>query len=526
MAAPTSSLLADIGHEGISKQRLKVMAFVNSSMRSVQEQLRRSPFKRGILINAGGKKLLTNLVILLKVLREHHKCQLPVEIAWQGKHEMDDDTFQALKSSFGPLYGFDITEMPYPAHHRDISSHWPKYVGKTYSLLHTRFQEVLMLDADNLPLRDPSYLFDTPEYRKHGNTFWPDYWASWVPDKAYEVLGLNATLTKAAVNYQKGFKKRDTESGQMVLDRVRHMDALEYVFLINSYSDVMYKIIHGDKDTFALGFALANKAHEFTQNSIPPGAAMRYGLHLMVQPKDLTMRMGAYQLAAMLQFDYLGRPLFFHRTKTKVNVDQEAPVEIDLLTGPAPYRWVRYYIDDDAIGDIYSYGPRHAAPPEAFVMHEVAEEVHYTISNPSKSEWTHLLQSTTCKLEQYMQYRTAMALALPLELPRDIATGCRGLEDVVKPLVEHSVTNLSSRLAGKSEVGSATLSTREALLSPMYLEHLVYDASGKETPDGTPIAALKMTENLRGGPHDALRAAKEAFYWLKDNRDLFPILAE
>jgi len=37
------------------------------------------------------------------------------------------------------------------------------------------FSEVLYLDSDNIPLTDPSYLFDHEVYKRHGAVFWPDF---------------------------------------------------------------------------------------------------------------------------------------------------------------------------------------------------------------------------------------------------------------------------------------------------------------------------------------------------------------
>lgn len=39
-----------------------------------------------------------------------------------------------------------------------------------------RFDEVLMLDSDNIPVRDPAFLFNSVEFRELGAVFWPDYW--------------------------------------------------------------------------------------------------------------------------------------------------------------------------------------------------------------------------------------------------------------------------------------------------------------------------------------------------------------
>ena len=46
------------------------------------------------------------------------------------------------------------------------------YEPKVYALYHTRFQQVLMSDADNIALREPSHLFDSPQMKLHGNLFW------------------------------------------------------------------------------------------------------------------------------------------------------------------------------------------------------------------------------------------------------------------------------------------------------------------------------------------------------------------
>lgn len=55
---------------------------------------------------------------IFKVLRETLHCKLPVEVAWQGSHEMDDAMLAALQKQFGPLSGFDVAAKPYPKHIR------------------------------------------------------------------------------------------------------------------------------------------------------------------------------------------------------------------------------------------------------------------------------------------------------------------------------------------------------------------------------------------------------------------------
>lgn len=58
---------------------------------------------------------------------------------------------------------------------------------------------------------------------------------------------------------------RGTESGQVLLDLVQHGDVAEWALWINSFGDSVYRALWGDKDTYALAFAVAGKAHAFNQ---------------------------------------------------------------------------------------------------------------------------------------------------------------------------------------------------------------------------------------------------------------------
>ena len=68
---------------------------------------------------------------------------------------------------------------------------------------------------------------------------------------------------------------RVAESGQLLLDRARHADVLEYLWWITSFSSAVYEHLHGDKDTFGFAFAMAGKLEEYMQVPVPPGATFR-----------------------------------------------------------------------------------------------------------------------------------------------------------------------------------------------------------------------------------------------------------
>ena len=50
-----------------------------------------------------------------------------------------------------------------------------------------------------------------------------------------------------------------------VSGRNLHADVLEWIWFLNAHNDVIYKLMHGDKDTFRLAFELAGKGDAFIQ---------------------------------------------------------------------------------------------------------------------------------------------------------------------------------------------------------------------------------------------------------------------
>ena len=113
---------------------------------------------------------------------------------------------------------------------------------KAYAIVHTRFAEALLLDADNVPLRDPAFLFDTPEYRAHGAIFWPDLERLEKHRDIWELCGLE---------YR---DEPEFESGQIVVDKPRCWHALHLTLHLNAHSDFYYCFIYGDKETFHLAW--------------------------------------------------------------------------------------------------------------------------------------------------------------------------------------------------------------------------------------------------------------------------------
>lgn len=53
-----------------------------------------------------------------QILRTQLNCSLPVEIAYIGeKKELQPEHIATLDAKLGPVYGLDLSMLPYPKHH-------------------------------------------------------------------------------------------------------------------------------------------------------------------------------------------------------------------------------------------------------------------------------------------------------------------------------------------------------------------------------------------------------------------------
>ena len=154
---------------------------------------------------------------------------------------------------------------------------------KPYSILHSRFREILFLDADNVPVVNPEFLFETAQFRSTGAIFWPDYDRG--KDKKARPIWRSCGTVQP--------REPEFESGQMVLDKQRCWAALCLTLWFNENSDFYYQYLHGDKETFHLAFRKLKQPYSLVAKPIHPLAG------------------------TMCQHDFDGRRIFQHRNTDK-----------------------------------------------------------------------------------------------------------------------------------------------------------------------------------------------------------------
>ncbi|HYF35004.1 MAG TPA: glycosyltransferase family 9 protein [Prosthecobacter sp.] len=248
---------------------------------------------RGIVICAGGTSYFANAWILVQLLR-HHGCELPIEL-WAFDEQEFDGAMQMLAKKIGASVRFAGPNLRLQCA-KEVPGRW-QWVLKPYSILHSSFEEVLYLDADSFPVRDPSSLFESHTYRAEGCVFWPDLGITEASRPIWEVMG---------IAYR---PEPEFETGQMVIDKRRCREPLQLALWMYQHAGIFYSMIWGDKDTFRFAW------HKFGRSfgMVPfPVQTLSFPGHLE-------------SIATMCQHDFDGNWLFQHRNMAKWNLLEKNP---------------------------------------------------------------------------------------------------------------------------------------------------------------------------------------------------------
>lgn len=235
---------------------------------------------KGVVICGGGPVYFTCAWININMLRESG-CTLPIEL-WHLDNEMTDDLIRMIET-------LGVTCKNISEHG---GGHLENYALKPFSILHSGFSEVLFLDADNISLRDPSYLFEHEAYLKTGAVFWPDFWIMQKKNPIWKILELEPREIV------------EQESGQLLINKQTCWRELQLCLHFNIESRYYYQILHGDKDTFQLAWL-----------------ALKQPYHMMGTPVGFCgyedPMHEQFFSTSMVQFDYDGTILFLHRNLLK-----------------------------------------------------------------------------------------------------------------------------------------------------------------------------------------------------------------
>lgn len=169
-------------------------------------------------------------------------CTLPIEL-WLRHEKLHPEkpVLLLLINKFGPvhlrqvyderIYGFNV---------------------KVYALYYSHFIRVLLLDADNFAVRDPTSLFATEALKQYGAVFWPDFWH--LGNSIFNLHAQSLVWELLGLEY---VEMLEQESGQVLVDRAMSGPMLDQLMYYATHKPNLFtklKLIWGDKDLFCLSW--------------------------------------------------------------------------------------------------------------------------------------------------------------------------------------------------------------------------------------------------------------------------------
>ncbi len=226
----------------------------------------------GIVYVGGGKY---NWLVLLSIYNLRRlNCTLPVEIIipTHEEYKLDSD----LCDTVFPKLGAKCIVLPDRLGSK--ASKLFKFEGYQYkalALLISSFENVLLLDSDNMPLHDPSFIFNEEPFKSNGLVLWPDFWKRATSPYFYDIAGIKIDYTKRirGINnlndenekmenipfhdFKGTIPDPTTESGQILLKKSTHVQTILLSLYYNLFGPTHFYPLfsqgsdgEGDKETF------------------------------------------------------------------------------------------------------------------------------------------------------------------------------------------------------------------------------------------------------------------------------------
>ncbi|KAK6903885.1 hypothetical protein I203_107395 [Kwoniella mangroviensis CBS 8507] len=236
---------------------------------------------RGIVMVAGNADTLQRVKWSLGMLRSYGS-ELPVQIYHFPSERPNDD--DPIRDELREL-GAELVEAL--GQTRDAKKN-KSYHLKALAVVQSPFREVLYLDSDSIPTRDPAYMFDAPNYQRLGIWATPDYWKTSANNPIWSIIGVKCR------------NEWEMETGQMFVDKKLHLDVFLLIKYMLENHEFWFYFSDGDKDIFRWALLALRKRWAVPGRwvgaaALPSGTAS-----------------GDFCSHTMLQHDSWGEPLFVH----------------------------------------------------------------------------------------------------------------------------------------------------------------------------------------------------------------------
>ncbi|EGW35068.1 uncharacterized protein SPAPADRAFT_69407 [Spathaspora passalidarum NRRL Y-27907] len=293
----------DKNNKLLNKKPMKTDNIISTIVQNVQG--------KGIVIS-GGNAHTRDIMRLIRVLRALNN-QYPIQIVHSDLNEKSKRYIEAVAiSEIDFLLDPKTSEYKYLKHidllngHQEYGSKYPKqditfvhikpcinrnhknsfpgYSNKLLALLFTTFEEVIMLDADTVPLVPTDTFFKSKQYKSSGAYFFQDrtlrdyneffetnFMSSLFPVNEVSLDSLfNITrVTNKTLNnrYMTGWRHYQ-EAGVVAINKRQHYLGLLMTLPLSLWKEPVKSMIWGDKEMYWAGLSMAgDENYEFNPNA-------------------------------------------------------------------------------------------------------------------------------------------------------------------------------------------------------------------------------------------------------------------
>lgn len=281
----------------LTKQRVRLTDDVFAALQGSHDRLVRSlkllddPPREifsgnGIVINGGGAYMAGAMVTIVQ-LRELGS-KLPIELILNTEDEYDKEICEEVLPHFNCTCKVIERELGSDLY-RGLGLE--KFQLKTVGLLISSYDNVIALDADNMPIKNPDALLTSEPFLSSKFVLWPDIWHKGTSPLYYKLARFNigepihregADNSKSFADYVSGDKDTKVlfhdlegtppamgaETGQMVLSKRSHIRSLILALYYNVYGKSHYYPLlyqgtfgSGDRETFIPALHVMNEPY-------------------------------------------------------------------------------------------------------------------------------------------------------------------------------------------------------------------------------------------------------------------------
>ncbi|KAG0223225.1 mannosyltransferase putative-domain-containing protein [Mortierella sp. GBAus27b] len=219
---------------------------------------------QGIVMCVGDKHSIYARTTI-KVLRELLGSKLPIEIFYAGEQDLSKENREWFEK-IDDVTTVDITTK--------LDQDLLRISGPTikpFAILASRFQEVILMDADAYFLQDPAILFEDGGYKEVGTVFFYDR------TRPNKVAGVNKkswlyTYLPSVSNHPSKTRwyrskgDQDQDSGVVVLDKKIHFLGLLAICKMNDVlerNQATYRATWGEKESFWIAMEMVQERYSF-----------------------------------------------------------------------------------------------------------------------------------------------------------------------------------------------------------------------------------------------------------------------